>query len=65
MCQAAASSAKPSGSFRPSLTMVFKSEPSGFAVNMRPALKFRKKSPPQVCPLLASACIGVDGIALM
>src|SRR5437016_2384686 len=32
----------PSGSFRPSLTMVFKSEPSGFDVRMRPAERSKK-----------------------
>jgi hypothetical protein len=39
---------------------VFKSEPSGFADNTRPALRFRKKSLADV-----GATIGVEAIAVM
>jgi len=45
--------------------MVFKSEPSGFADNMRPPLRSRKKSLPDVSALFVSASIGVEAIALM
>src|SRR5258707_3352695 len=38
----------PSGSFRPSLTMVFKSEPSGFDVRTRPAARSKKYKRPTV-----------------
>jgi hypothetical protein len=60
MCPAATSSASPSGSFLPSSITVFKSEPSGFADNIRPALRFRKKSLADV-----GAPIGVEAIAVM
>src|SRR5258708_16484040 len=36
------STTMPSGSLRPSVTMVFKSEPSGFDVRMRPAARSKK-----------------------
>src|SRR6266853_6105675 len=39
MWPAATSTTMPSGSFRPSLTMVFRSEPSGFEENTRPAAR--------------------------
>ena len=54
-----------SGNFRPLLMMVFKSEPSGFADSMRPPLRSRKKSLPDVGAFFASASIGVEAIALM
>src|SRR6266478_3139907 len=38
----------PSGSFRPSLTMVFKSEPSGFDERTRPAARSKKYKRPTV-----------------
>src|SRR5260221_14515090 len=38
----------PSGSFRPSLMMVFKSEPSGFDVSTRPAERSKKYKRPTV-----------------
>src|SRR6202035_4556283 len=45
-CPAAASMANPSGSFLPSSTMTFKSEPSGFTDITRPAATSRKKQRP-------------------
>src|SRR5258705_12908636 len=42
MWPAATSTTMPSGSFRPSLTMVFKSEPSGFDERTRPAARSKK-----------------------
>jgi hypothetical protein len=45
--------------------MVFKSEPSGFADRIRPALRSRKKSLPDVGAFFAPAPIGVETIALM
>src|ERR1700758_2020772 len=48
MWPASASTTIPSGSFRPSLTIVFKSEPSGFAERMRPAPRSKKKRRPEV-----------------
>src|SRR5579863_3063769 len=65
MCPAARSSTRPSGNFRPSLMMVFKSEPSGFADNMRPPLRSRKKSRPDVGAFFAPASIDVEAIALI
>src|SRR6266849_8733973 len=44
----ATSTTIPSGSFRPSLTMVFKSEPSGFDVRTRPAARSKKYKRPTV-----------------
>src|ERR1700752_4193846 len=44
----ATSTTMPSGSFRPSLTMVFKSEPSGFDVRTRPAARSKKNKRPTV-----------------
>src|ERR1700737_1623475 len=49
MWSAATSTTTPSGSFRPSLTITFRSEPSGFAENMRPPPRSRKNSRPAVC----------------
>src|SRR5258708_36183578 len=46
----------PSGSFRPSLTRVFKSEPSGFTESTRPPPKSRKNNRPEVGPESAFAC---------
>src|SRR5215469_3016083 len=51
MCAAATSTTRPSGNFRPSLMMVFKSEPSGFADKTRPAPRSRKNSRPDVVDL--------------
>ena len=65
MCPVATSSTRPSGNFRPSLMMVFKSEPSGFADSTRPPLRSRKKSLPDVGAFFVSASIGVEAIALM
>src|SRR5277367_429361 len=65
MCPAATSRARPSGNFRPSLMMVFKSDPSGFADSTRPALRSRNKSLLDVAAAVASAPIGVDTIALI
>src|SRR5580704_16543408 len=48
MWPAATSTTMPSGSLRPSLTMVFKSEPSGFDVRMRPAARSKKYKRPTV-----------------
>src|SRR5882724_3164145 len=48
MWPAATSTTIPSGSFRPSLTMVFKSEPSGFDVRTRPAARSKKYKRPTV-----------------
>src|ERR1700694_1728803 len=48
MWSAATSTTTPSGSFRPSLTIIFKSEPSGFAENMRPPPRSRKNRRPAV-----------------
>src|ERR1700732_2922854 len=48
MWSAATSTTTPSGSFRPSLTITFRSEPSGFAENMRPPPRSRKNSRPAV-----------------
>jgi hypothetical protein len=45
--------------------MVFKSEPSGFADSMRPPLRSRKKSLPDVGAFFAATSIGVEAIALM
>src|SRR5260370_7069697 len=47
MWQGARSSRIPSGSFRPSLTMVFNSEPSGLDVRTRPAARSRKNRRPE------------------
>src|SRR5258708_36036655 len=65
MCPAAASTTSPSGNFRPSLMMVFKSEPSGSADNHRPAPISRKKGRPDGVDLLPPALIGVEVIALI
>src|SRR5229473_195573 len=46
----------PSGSFRPSLARVFKSEPSGFTESTRPPPKSRKNNRPEVGPESAFAC---------
>src|SRR5260370_36213836 len=43
----ATSTTIPSGSFLPSLTMVFKSEPSGFDVRTRPTARSRKNRRPE------------------
>src|SRR5215471_19639920 len=51
MCLAGTSTTSPSGNFRPSLMMVFRSEPSGFAVNTRPAPRSRKNSRPDLVDL--------------
>src|SRR5271155_1377608 len=48
MWPAATSTTMPSGSFRPSLTMVFKSEPSGFEERTRPAARSKKYKRPTV-----------------
>src|SRR6266545_6992478 len=48
MCPAATSTTIPSGSLRPSLTIVFRSEPSGFAESTRPSLRSRKKKRPEL-----------------
>src|SRR5580704_14533942 len=48
MWPAATSTTIPSGSFRPSLTIVFKLEPSGFAVRTRPAARSKKYKRPTV-----------------
>src|SRR5690349_5194550 len=48
MCPAATSTTIPSGSFRPSLTMVFKLVPSGFDVRTRPAERSKKYKRPTV-----------------
>lgn len=47
----------PSGSFRPSLTITFRSEPSGFAVNTRPPLRSKKNRRPVVA-------VGMDLVGL-
>src|SRR6266853_6123954 len=49
----------PSGSLRPSLTITFRSEPSGFAVSTRPALRSKKNRRPAVAggTLLAGFCL--------
>src|SRR5271169_5531491 len=65
MCPAAASTTTPSGPFRPSSMRVLKSEPSGFAVNTRPAPLSRKKSRPDAVDLSAPASIGVEVIVFM
>src|SRR4029077_15319157 len=43
----ATSTTIPSGSLRPSLTMIFRLEPSGFDVKMRPAARSMKNSRPE------------------
>src|SRR6266446_9790346 len=48
MWPAATSTTMPSGSFRPSLMMVFKSEPSGFDVRTRPTARSKKYKRPAV-----------------
>src|ERR1700739_2238151 len=48
MWPAATSTTIPSGSFRPSLTIVFKLEPSGFDVRTRPAARSKKYKRPTV-----------------
>src|SRR6266403_995893 len=48
MWPAATSTTMPSGSVRPSLMMVFKSEPSGFDVSTRPAERSKKYKRPTV-----------------
>src|ERR1700730_10389216 len=48
MCPPATSTTMPSGSFRPSLTMVFKSEPSGFEERTRPVARSIKNRRPTV-----------------
>src|SRR6266496_395365 len=48
MCPAATSTTMPSGSVRPSLTIVLRSEPSGFAESTRPSLRSRKKKRPEL-----------------
>src|ERR1700732_5281289 len=48
MWSAATSTTTPSGSFRPSLTIPSRPEPSGFAENMRPPPRSRKNSRPAV-----------------
>src|SRR6266446_2826654 len=48
MWPAATSTTIPSGSLRPSLTMVFKSEPSVFDVRTRPAARSKKNKRPAV-----------------
>src|SRR5215469_9843935 len=63
MCPAGMSTASPSGNFRPSLMMVFKSEPSGFADNTRPAPRSRKEGRPGVVEL--SAAVGLKAVALI
>src|SRR5277367_2463538 len=55
----------PSGSLRPSLTITFKSEPSGFADNTRPAPRSRKKSRPEVVVFFAFAPDCDDVVVLM
>src|SRR5258708_15134680 len=49
----------PSGIFRPSLTITFRSEPSGFAVSTRPALTSKKNRRPVVAggTFLAGFCL--------
>src|SRR5258708_31400732 len=47
MCPAATSTTMPSGIFRPSLTMVFSSEPSGFTEMTLPPLRSKKKRRPK------------------
>src|SRR3984957_6917620 len=65
MCPAAASTTPPSGPFRPSSMRVLKSEPSGFAVNTRPAPLSRKKSRPDAVDLSAPALIGIEVLVFM
>src|SRR3984957_7848032 len=65
MCPAATSTTTPSGPFRPSSMRVFKSEPSGFAVNTRPAPLSRKKSRADGVDLSAPALIGVAVFVFM
>src|ERR1700738_354546 len=48
MWSAATTTPTPSGSFRPSLTITFRSEPSGFAENMRPPPRSRKNRRPAI-----------------
>src|SRR5712664_4289944 len=48
MWPAATSTTMPSGSFRPSLMMVFKSEPSGFDISTRPAERSKRYKRPTV-----------------
>src|SRR5580698_10562755 len=65
MCPAGASTTTPSGPFRPSSMRVLKSEPSGFAVNTRPAPLSRKKRRPDAVDLLAAALTGVEVIVFI
>src|SRR5260370_24381828 len=64
MWPAATSTTMPSGSFRPSLTMIFRSEPSGFDVKMRPAARSMKNRRPTVLAagLGARALVFADDI---
>src|SRR6266702_1373276 len=67
MCPAAPSTTIPSGSCRPSLTMVFKSEPSGLTDSTRPSLRSRKKRRPElsfVASLVAFDLELVEGIGI-
>src|SRR6516165_9795441 len=65
MCPAATSTTSPSGNFRPSLMMVFKSEPSGFAENTRPPPTSRKNSRPEVVDFSAPVLFGLRVIVLI
>src|SRR5580700_3102748 len=48
MWPASTSTTMPSGSLRPSLTIVFKSEPSGLHENTRPSLRSKTNRRPEV-----------------
>src|SRR5579864_7576736 len=65
MCPAETSTTTPSGNFRPSSTMVFKSEPSGFAENTRPPPKSRKNNRPEVLDLSARRSTGCKDFVLI
>src|SRR5258708_12800930 len=63
-CLAAASTANPSGSFLPSSTMTFKSEPSGFTDITRPAPASRKKRRPDTAPSRLGRSVRFERLAL-
>src|ERR1700734_3525045 len=63
-CPAAASMANPSGSFLPSSTMTFKSEPSGFTDITRPAATSRKKRRGDIALSRADRSFGFEKLSL-
>src|SRR5258706_16026584 len=64
-CPAAMSTARPSGSFLPSSTIVLRSEPSGFSVRTRPPPRSRGKRRPAAPPLLARGLVGEVRVPLL